>query len=70
MPSVWAIFDNCSFPWMLTAVNARFATEIAGRRAYANPAASSTSSMIGSAVKESSEWDGLGEEMRRAGWFD
>lgn len=48
----------------------RFATEIAGRRAYANPAASSTSSMIGSAVKESSEWDGLGEEMRRAGWFD
>ncbi|KAI6024848.1 hypothetical protein BKA83DRAFT_4253068 [Pisolithus microcarpus] len=38
----------------------RFATEIAGRRAYANPAASSTSSMIGSA----------GEEMRRAGWFD
>lgn len=55
---------------MLTAVNARFATEIAGRRAYANPAASSTSSMIGSAVKESSEWDGLGEEMRRAGWFD
>lgn len=53
MPSVWAIFDNCSFPWMLTAVNARFATEIAGRRAYANPAASS-----------------IGEEMRRAGWFD
>lgn len=48
----------------------RFATEIAGRRAYANPAASSTSSMVGSTVKESSEWDGLGEEMRRAGWFD
>lgn len=48
----------------------RFATEIAGRRGHASPAANSTPSMVGSTVKESSEWDGLGEEMRRAGWFD
>ncbi|KAI6039893.1 hypothetical protein EDC04DRAFT_2682230 [Pisolithus marmoratus] len=48
----------------------RFATEIAGRRAYAGPTASSAPSMVGSTVKESSEWDRLGEDMRRAGWFD
>ncbi|KAG6333531.1 hypothetical protein ID866_5556 [Astraeus odoratus] len=48
----------------------RFATELASRRAHARPAASSSSSNSGSTAKERSEWDGLGEEMRRAGWFD
>lgn len=43
----------------------RFATELASRRAHARPTVGS-----GSTVKERSEWDGLGEDMRKAGWFD
>ncbi|KAF9223372.1 hypothetical protein BS17DRAFT_796049 [Gyrodon lividus] len=51
----------------------RFATELAGRKANIradNSNAPSVGSGTGTAAKEPSEWDGLGDDMRRAGWFD
>ncbi|KAG8212980.1 hypothetical protein J3R82DRAFT_11363 [Butyriboletus roseoflavus] len=50
----------------------RFATELACRKAHVRAddvAATSVASSSGQA-RERSEWDGLGEAMRRAGWFD
>ncbi|KIK79011.1 hypothetical protein PAXRUDRAFT_834309 [Paxillus rubicundulus Ve08.2h10] len=52
----------------------RFATELAGRKAHIKPNNTSASSAggggTGTTVREPSEWDGLGEDMQRAGWFD
>lgn len=49
----------------------RFATELACRKAHIRPDDVVVPSVASSSgVKERTEWDGLGEAMRMAGWFD
>ncbi|KAG9316957.1 hypothetical protein JVU11DRAFT_3041 [Chiua virens] len=50
----------------------RFATELACRKAYSRGDVVSSPGVASSSghVKERDEWDGLGEAMRSAGWFD
>lgn len=50
----------------------RFATELACRKAHARADDAGVPSVASSSghVKERNEWDGLGEAMRMAGWFD
>ncbi|KAF8552066.1 hypothetical protein OG21DRAFT_1512007 [Imleria badia] len=49
----------------------RFATELACRKAHSRAEDIETTSVASSGhVKERGEWDGLGEAMRMAGWFD
>ncbi|KAH0833336.1 hypothetical protein J3R83DRAFT_12404 [Lanmaoa asiatica] len=48
----------------------RFATELACRKAHVRADDVGAASVASGHVKELSEWDGLGEAMRRAGWFD
>ena len=49
----------------------RFATELACRKAHSRAEDMSAPSVATSEhVKGRGEWDGLGEAMRMAGWFD
>ena len=50
----------------------RFATELACRKAHIRVDDIGMASVASSSehVKERDEWDGLGEAMRMAGWFD
>jgi len=48
----------------------RFATELACRKAHSRPEDVGAHSVASPGVKERGEWDGLGEAMRMAGWFD
>lgn len=50
----------------------RFATELACRKAHVRAEDVSSASVASSSghVKERDEWDGLGEAMRKAGWFN
>lgn len=75
----WRLDECLRYGFVLDAENgwlmggaSRFATELACRKAHvrADDVAASTAASSSGHVKERSEWDGLGEAMRQAGWFD
>ncbi|KAH7884752.1 hypothetical protein F5I97DRAFT_1497797 [Phlebopus sp. FC_14] len=47
----------------------KFATELAGRKAHSRVNTSATVVASTASAAMESEWDGLGEDMRKAGWF-
>ena len=59
-----------SISWALNGDH-RFATELACRKAHSRAEDVGAPSMATSGhVRERGEWDGLGEAMRMAGWFN